>query len=84
MAWISPKLTFAKGRILRSSPIFESVENRVRQVGDLLRERRRLALAFKRTGDEAYLSELIEKDIALAAHRIDIPAIAKQRAVRKT
>jgi hypothetical protein len=75
---------FAKGRILRSSPILESVENRVRQVGDLLRERRRLALAFKRTGDEAYLSELREKDNALAEYRIDIPAIAKRRAVRKT
>lgn len=84
MALINPTAKLAKGRILRSGPLLESVELRAQQVGDLLRERRRLALAFKRTGDEAYLSELRDKDNALAKYRIDIPAIEKRLTVGKT
>jgi hypothetical protein len=66
MAWQQPKGAFTKGRILPGSPIAESVERRSREVGALLRARRKLALAFKRTRSEAYRAELSEMDDVLA------------------
>ncbi len=84
MAWQLPNGAFTKGRILPGSPIAESVERRTREVGALLRARRKLALAFKRTGNEAYRAELREMHDVLAEHRIDIPAIAERLAVKRT
>jgi putative NADH-flavin reductase len=84
MAWQQPKGAFTKGRILPGSPIAESVERRSREVGALLRARRKLALAFKRTRSEADRAELREMDDVLAEHRIDIPAIAERLAVKRT
>lgn len=84
MTWTSRDVPLTKGNILHGGPIAESVENRARQVGDLLRARRKLALAYKRTQDEACRAELQEMDHTLAEFRIDIPAITERLAVRRT
>jgi hypothetical protein len=84
MAWQQPKGALTKGRILPGSPIAASVERRSREVGTLLRARRKLALAFKRTRSEADRAKLRDIDDVLAKHRIDIPAIAERLAVKRT
>jgi hypothetical protein len=84
MAWQYPRGGFAKGALLPGSPIAKSVESRAREIGGLLQTRRKIALAFKRTGSETHRAELREMDNILAKHRIDLPAIAGRLAARKS
>ncbi|WP_200334974.1 hypothetical protein [Thiocystis violacea] len=63
--------------------IEESFPARVSQVKDLIRERRKLALTFRRTQTERDRVELEHIDQELAKHHIDIPAIQEQVAMRK-
>jgi putative NADH-flavin reductase len=63
--------------------IADSVAARASQVKTLIRERRRLALTFRRTQDERDRAELEHIDQELAQHQIDIPAIQEQVAMRK-
>lgn len=83
MAWQYPRGGFARGALLPGSPLEDSVESRARAIGGLLQARRRLALAFKRTGSETQRAELREMDDILAKHRIDLPAIAGRLAAKK-
>jgi len=53
------------------------------QVKTLIRERRKIALTFRRTQDERDRAELEHIDQELAQHQIDIPAIQQQVAKRK-
>jgi putative NADH-flavin reductase len=53
------------------------------QVKALIRERRKIALTFRRTRSESDRAELEQVDQELAKHDIDIPAIKKQVAQRK-
>lgn len=79
-----PRGALTKGPRLAASPMAESVDSRAREVGALLSARRKVALAFKRTGDEACRVELSAMDAVLRQHQIDIPAIAARLAVKKT
>jgi len=63
--------------------IEESVAARASQVKALIRERRKIALTFRRTQDERDRAELEHIDRELAQHQIDIPAIQEQVAMRK-
>ncbi len=63
--------------------IAESVAARASQVKALIRERRKIALTFRRTQDERDRAELEHIDHELAQHQIDIPAIQEQVAMRK-
>jgi len=63
--------------------IAESVAARVSQVKTLMRERRKIALRFRRTQDERDRVELDQIDQELARHHIDIPAIQEQVAMRR-
>jgi putative NADH-flavin reductase len=63
--------------------IEESVAARASQVKALIRERRKIALTFRRTQDERDRAELERIDRELAQHQIDIPAIQEQIARRK-
>jgi hypothetical protein len=78
MASITRNAPGAKGSILARTRLADAVEYRAKQVTELLRERRKLALAFKRTGDDSYRLRLEALDRALAVHRIDIPAVAER------
>ena len=63
--------------------IADSVATRASQVKTLIRERRKIALTFRRTQDECDRAELEKIDHELAQHHIDIPAIQEQVAMRK-
>ena len=63
--------------------IADSVAARASQVKALIRERRKIALTFRRTQDERDRAELEHIDQELARHQIDIPAIQEQVAMRK-
>jgi len=84
MAWQYPRGGIAKGALLPGSPFADSVESRAREIGGLLQARRKIALAFKRTGSETHLAELKEMDDILAKYRIDLPAIAGRLASKKS
>lgn len=61
----------------------ESVAARASQVKALIRERRKIALAFRRTRDAGDRIALEHIDQELAKHHIDIPAIQEQVAMRR-
>ncbi len=61
----------------------ESAAARASQVKALIRQRRKIALAFRRTQDEGNRVELEHIDQELVKHHIDIPAIQQQVAMRK-
>ena len=63
--------------------IADSVAARASQVKALIRERRKIALTFRRTQDKRDRAELEHIDQELAQHHIDIPAIQQQVAMRK-
>lgn len=63
--------------------IADSVTARASQVKALIRERRKIALMFRRTQDARDRAELEQIDQELAQHHIDIPAIQEQVAMRK-
>ena len=63
--------------------IADSVAAPTSQVKTLIRERRKIALTFRRTQDERDRAELEHIDHELAQHHIDIPAIKEQVAMRK-
>jgi putative NADH-flavin reductase len=63
--------------------IADPVAARASQVKALIRERRKIALTFRRTQDERDRAELEHIDRELAQHQIDIPAIQEQIARRK-
>ncbi|WP_295385923.1 hypothetical protein [uncultured Thiodictyon sp.] len=66
------------------SPLAAALECRVRQVGDLIRERRKVACQFKRIPDERHRLALQRCDEELAKYRIDIPAVQRLSAIAKT
>ena len=84
MGSISTGWMTKKGSLLSYSPLAQSVESRARQVGDLIRERRKAAFGFKRAPDERHRLELQALDDELAKYRIDIPAVQRRSAVTKT
>lgn len=84
MSWQYPRGGIAKGALLPGSPFAESVESRAREIGGLLQARRKVALAFKRTGSETHRTELREMDDLLAKYRIDLPAIADRLMAKKS
>jgi hypothetical protein len=63
--------------------IADSGAERASRVKSLLRERRRIALTFRRTQDDRDRAELQQIDLELAQYQIDIPAIQEQVAMRK-
>lgn len=63
--------------------IADSVAAGASPVKALIRERRKIALMFRRTQDERDRAELERIDQELAKHRIDIPAIEARVAMRK-
>ncbi|CRI64396.1 hypothetical protein THIOKS11930002 [Thiocapsa sp. KS1] len=65
-------------------PMAESVEDRLSQVKGLIRERRRLALAYRRSRNEIDRDHLERIDRELAEYNIDIPAIQQSVARRRT
>lgn len=62
----------------------ESVEDRVSQVMALIRERRRIALACRRSQGDVDRNRLARIDCELAGHSIEIPAIQQSVPRRKT
>ncbi len=72
------------GKTLQNSLTAESVEDRASQIKCLIRERRRLALAYRRSRNEVDREHLERIDHELAAYNIDIPAILQSVARRKT
>jgi hypothetical protein len=70
--------------ILPNLPMAESIEDRVSQVKGLIRERRRIALAYRRSQGEFDRDQLERIDHALAGYNIDIPAVQQSVARRKT
>jgi hypothetical protein len=62
----------------------ESDEDRASQVKGLIRERRRIALAYRRSRSEVDRDHLARIDRELTAFNIDIPAILESVARRKT
>lgn len=68
-----------RGNLLPTSPIAESVARRARQVSDLVLQRRKIALAYKRTQGEDQRIALEALDRDLAEHNIHIPEIQKSR-----
>lgn len=73
-----------KGNTLPNPRMSESVEDRVSQVKGLIRERRRIALAYRRSQSDVDRDRLARIDRELAGHNIDIPAIQQYVARRKT
>ena len=73
-----------KGNSLPNRPMAESVEDRVSQVKGLIRERRRTALAYRRSQSEVDRDLLEKIDHELAGYNIDIPAIQQCVARRKS
>jgi hypothetical protein len=69
---------------LRNQPMAESPEERMSQVKGLIRERRRLALAYRRTRSQDDRDRLDLIDHELAGYNIDIPAILQSVARRKS
>ena len=72
------------GYLPPNRPLAESVEPRVLQVKELIRERRRLALVYQRSQSGLDRGHLDNIDRELASHNIDIPAIQRCVAQRKT
>lgn len=72
------------GKTLQNSLTAESVEDRASQVKGLIRERRRLALAYRRSRNEVDREHLERIDHELAKYNIDIPAIQQSVARRRT
>lgn len=71
------------GQLPANRPLAESVERRALQVKELIRERRRIALAYRRSRSDADRNHLDNMDRELASHNIDIPAIQRRVAQRK-
>jgi hypothetical protein len=63
--------------------IADAVAARASQVKTLIRERRKIALTFRRTRDERDRAALERIDQELAKHDIDIPAIQERIEIRK-
>jgi predicted DNA-binding transcriptional regulator YafY len=61
----------------------ETPAPRIAAVSDLIRQRRRIALCYRRSRSEAELHQLRDIDHQLAAYNIDIPAIEHRVAQRK-
>ena len=61
----------------------DAVAARASQVKTLIRERRKIALRFRRTQNERDRAELERIDQELAKHDIDIPAIQERTEMRK-
>lgn len=72
------------GSLPPSRPLGESVEHPFLQVKELIRERRRLALVYQRSQSGLDRGHLDNIDRKLASHNIDIPAIQRSVAQRKT
>ncbi|RKT44561.1 hypothetical protein [Thiocapsa rosea] len=70
--------------ILPNHAAAESVEDSTSQVKGLIRERRRIALAYRRSQSEIDRERLERIDRELAGYNIDIPAILQSVARRKT
>jgi hypothetical protein len=83
MSWLAYHPPIEKGDLLPRSPISQAVEHRAQQVQCLVAKRRKIALAYKRTQDDAYRVELELLDRDLAQYRIDIPAIQRSAARTK-
>ena len=66
-----------------TGPIAEAVTAGASRVKTLIRERRRIALTFRRTQNERDRAELERIDQELAKHGIDIPAIQERTEMRK-
>jgi hypothetical protein len=73
-----------RGNILPNQSMAESVDAPVSQVTGLIRERRRIALAYRRSRSEVDRDHLARIDRELTAFNIDIPAILESVARRKT
>ncbi|MBK1716944.1 hypothetical protein CKO27_04620 [Thiocystis violacea] len=61
----------------------ESLAPRILQAKELIRERRRIALAYRRSQSDFDRDRLEIIDHELASHNIDIPAIQRCVAQRK-
>ena len=72
------------GYIQPTPPMAESAEDRALQVKGLIRERRRVGLAYRRSQSEVDRDHLERIDRELVAYDIDIPAIQQSVARRKT
>ncbi len=64
-------------------PLPQSVDRRVSEVRELICERRRVALVYRRSQSDVDRSHLEHMDRALASYNIDIPGIQRCVALRK-
>lgn len=64
-------------------PLAQSVDRRVSEVRELICERRRVALVYRRSQSDVDRSHLEHMDRALASYNIDIPGIQRCVALRK-
>ena len=76
--WMTEQRCLASYNLLAAA-----VECRVRQVADLIRERRKVACEFKRIPDERRRLALQRCDEELAKYQIDIPAVQRRSAMAK-
>ncbi len=59
------------------------LEHRISPIKDLIRKRRRFALAYRRSQSDIGRRRLAEIDHELASYNIDIPAVLQRVAQRK-
>lgn len=73
----TPPVPLVRGNLLPRTGVGVAVARRAAQVAPLVRKRRSIALAYRRTRSEAQRMELEQIDRAVAVHNIDIPAIQR-------
>jgi hypothetical protein len=74
----SRNVSTVRGNLLPRSPLAAGVEQRAAQVGDLILQRRKIAMAYRRSQSEEGRIALEQVDHDLARYNIDIPAIHRR------